>query len=165
MADKDKVFVKMGTIVDGVDNQTLRTARKIKTSMANIRTIVQLDKKMNEERQIYRDSLNDYILQNGNGQGDQKRINVQDPVERMKFAEAILELREQETSIEKLSDPIFTEEFLEEKGVELDADEVIIFNQLGITDIDLGLDEEDTAEAEQAAVDKEIGLEEEVPEE
>ncbi len=161
----EEMKVPVGMIVDAVNEGVFRALKKIKTSMVNIRTIVKLEKQTNDEIKIYQESINEYILQNGTGEGTDKKIDTSNPVIRNNYIAHVMELRNSDSDIVVLSKPIFSEKDLEAKGIELSAEEAIIFNAYGLTDIDLGEDEEidESEESPEAEEETEEITEEESP--
>jgi len=137
----EEMKVPVGIVVDAVNEGTIRTIKKIKTSMVNIRSIVKLEQQVNEEVKLYQESINQYIMLNGIGEGDASKIDTSNPVARNAYVAHVMELRGSDTDITKMSKPMFSEKDFESKGIELSAEEVVIFNGFGITAIELGLDE------------------------
>ncbi len=149
----EEMKVSVGMIVDAVNEGVFRALKKIKTSMVNIRTIVKLEKQTNDEIKIYQESINEYILQNGTGEGTDKKIDTSNPVIRNNYIAHVMELRNSDSDIVVLSKSIFSEKDLETKGIELSAEEAVVFNAYGLTNIDLGEEDdqvdEETPEAEE----------------
>jgi hypothetical protein len=132
MAEK----VKVGWAVDAVNTGVFATLKNIKTSLINIRTIIKLEQEVNNELQLYQESINSYIRQNGAGEGENKSIDLNDIVIRNNYLKHVAELRNQDTGIEKLSETIFSLKELEEEGVKLSANEALIFNAFGIAELE-----------------------------
>ncbi len=159
-----EMMIKVGIVKEAVNEGAIRNLKKMKTSMVNIRVIVKLEKQINDEMKIYQESINEYIMQNGTGEGNESKIDTSNPIIRNAYIAHVLELRESDTDIIKMSKPMFSEKDFETKGIELSAEEVMIFNGLGITNIDLGLDDKESEEESDKESDEDIEKEE-IPEE
>ena len=153
----EEMKVPVGIAVDAVNEGTIRTLKKIKTSMVNIRIFAKLEKQINEEVKLYQEAVNQYIILNGVGEGDKSKIDTSNPVARNAYIAHVMELRNSDSDILQMSKPIFSEKDFESKGIELSMEEVVVFNGFGITKIDLGLDdEENTEEISEKEEEKEL---------
>ena len=56
-----EMMIKVGIVTEAVNEGAIRTLKKMKTSMVNIRVIVKLEKQINDEMKIYQESINEYI--------------------------------------------------------------------------------------------------------
>ena len=128
--------IKVGFIVDAVNENVLATVKKQKMSMINLRILAKLEKEINDEFAIYRKVVNDYILQNGVGEGQDKKIDTSNQIAIKEFTQHIIDLRNQDSNVDKLSKPLFTEKDLEEKNMELSLIESRIYFKFGIINID-----------------------------
>jgi hypothetical protein len=134
----EELRIKVGVIVDAVNEGVIREIKKLKTSVKNIRTISKLEQECNNEMRLYQTMQNDYIMENGMGEGMEKRIDVNDPIQKQAYLNFLMGARENNSDITKFSKPLFTIDELDEKGFEMSTTEAQILGDIGVIE-DLGL--------------------------
>ena len=155
----EKTMVKVGIVVDSVNTGSFAAAKKIKTSLKNVRTLVTMEKAITDEMKLYQEAMNTYITTNGEGEGDKAKIDTSNPVTRNKYIAHVIEVREENTTIEKLNKPIFNLDELEKKGIEFSADEATLLGKFGIIDFDMDIEEGEESD-EKEVIEEEVEIDE-----
>lgn len=149
--------IEVGTVVDASTEAVFVQLKKLKTSLTNLRLIAKMEKDLNVEFTIYREAINTYIIQNGDGETPETmKLDLSNDATREAYVGHVVSLRQEKTDIDKLHKAIFTEAQIEEKGIELSLNEALIYGKLGIVPFDLEAELMDEVPTDEEVVEGEI---------